>query len=212
MKNIVQYAALFDAAGAELNFDTRSATLEVLTPNKVEAEAIEDIALYENTANYTDGIAAVFHASYIDGKPTSFSREQRDNVLNELNIKMGDKFISQYLATQKTNRSWHTSAYSHSCSSFGDECTSRGTTQVEGKRGRKSTRKPYDFHPASSTGSIAREQLVTLAVEMLYKSIPSDNIVSTANGNISIDRLKSLPPEKLEEILVAIESIKSERT
>lgn len=212
--NITQFAAIFSAAGAVLHFDTRTATLEVVESGNQEIinRAVEEVSLYENTANYSDGLAAVFHADYIDNKDTPFTLEQREHVLTELGIKSGGKFIAQYLATQKTNRSWHTSEVPNKCSYFGDECTNRGIVEVPGKRGRKSTRKPGDFHRMSSMGTIAREQLVTKALDNLYHNIPSAKLISANNGNISLDRLKNLPDDKLHEILEAIEQIKSERT
>jgi hypothetical protein len=208
--NLVAFASLFDAAGAVLNFNTKSAELEILDGSESVYKAATDIAKFEETATKIDGLAVIFHAQTVDLNQTPFSKGQRNDALNALGIKQDDLFISQELAIRKTNRSWHSSVLPNMCTTFESVCTNRGSISVPGKRGRKSHREPSDFHQISGAGIIAREQLVTPALEELWKSLPEKNLVSTA-GTFSSDKLKRLDPNKLDELFAQIERIRKDR-
>lgn len=211
MTNIIQYGAIFKAAGYELNLRSKSGVLEVTgNISSIGAAAIEDISKYENTANFSDGLAAAFLADTIDEEVNPLPNNIRNNILVALNIMKDGKFISQVIGQQKTNRSWHTSSEPNTCTAFGALCTNRGIVNVPGKRGRKSNRKPEDYHPANSTG-IAREQLVTPAVEALVGSIHPAKLISISGviggGNSGIN-LESLNSEQLQELLAKINSMR----
>lgn len=207
MDNLIQFAPIFAAAGCTLNFDSATNQLEVVEDNgkldAVVANAVAEIACYLDTANYQDGLSALAICDMIDMQPNPLSNETRKAVLTGLGIMREDRYVSQALALQKTNRSWHTSDKAGECTFFGKTCTHRGVVNVPGKRGRKATREPNEYHRISTSGVIAREQLVTPALEKLWESIPSDRLISIEKPRtISMERLlRSIPPERLAEII-----------
>lgn len=210
---VTQYGTLFAAIGCRLNFDSQNARLEVVGIPKplkrvVEA-ALDDIEKFENTSNFADGMSAIHLAELVDNKPNTLTAEIKSNVLKALGITKDDKFVAQVIAQQKTNRSWHLSAEPSKCTYFGDICTHRGITNVPGKRGRKSSRNPDQYHILSKSGEIAREQLVTPALEALVVAIPADNVISVTNSNwINLDELS---PEEIKQMVARINEIKEAR-
>lgn len=215
MISVTQYGAIFAANGCKLNFVPSSASLEVVESPKDSVRIIDaalaDIAKFEDTSNFSDGMAAIHLADYIDNDPNPISSPTRIAVLNALGITKDGKFVSQVLAQQKTNRSWHTSSKPFECSHFGEFCTHRGVENVPGKRGRKSTRSPEQYHRLTSSGEISREQLVTPAIENLVGNIPSDSLISMSGGSgyvggINLDRLSM---EEIEEVLARINAMKA---
>lgn len=211
MSNINQYAAIFAAAGVKLNYDSHKAELEVPTlPSKKEQKevvkkALDDIDKCDNTANYEDGAASIVLADTIDGEPNPLDEKFRSRVLTALGIMKEGKFVSQYLSQQKTNRSWHTSEEPNTCSYFGEACTHRGIVSVPGKRGRKSTRKPEEYHPMLRSGVIAREQFVPQSLEVLVDSIPADNLISD-KGTVTTIKLHKMDAEELQKIKEQVEA------
>jgi len=216
-KSLIQYGSVFAAAGCKLNFDSNSAQLEVVAIpkplKKVIDAAIDDIEKFENTANFADGMSAIHLADQVDGKDNPLSSDQRSGVLSALGIIKDGKFVAQVIAQQKTNRSWHLSEEANKCTYFGDICTHRGIVNVPGKRGRKSTRTPEQYHMLSKTLEIAREQLVTPALERLVESIPAANIISVTSGNgfvggINIDDLSE---DEIKEMIAKVKQIRDAR-
>jgi len=201
MHNVNQYATLLSAAGCKLNYITERAELEVTDYPKgketIIKDALEDFSKFDDTANFVDGMSAPFLADTINGEKSCFA-PYRNEVLTHLGLMRDGKFISQELALIKTNRSWHTSETPNSCSKFGDVCTHRGITKVEGKRGRKSNRKPTDYHAKNN-----REQLVTPALEALWKIIPDSALTSNAGHRLELNlsRYKNMPNEQVRDIL-----------
>lgn len=215
---LTQYGSLLAAAGCRLNFDSKGAQLEVVEipkpiKKKVEA-ALADIAKFENTANYADGMSAIHLSDFVDGQPTTLTPEIRTNVLNALGIIKDDKFVAQVIAQQKTNRSWHTSEEASKCTYFGEICTHRGITNTPGKRGRKSTRTPDQYHILSKTLEIAREQLVTPALEELVASIPAANIISvtSSNGFVGGINLDDLDEDQIKALVERIKKVQDQRS
>lgn len=217
MRNVNQYATLLSAAGCKLNYITEKAELEVTDYPKGKADIIkdvlEDISKFDDTANFVDGMSAPFLANTINREESCFA-PYRDEVLTHLGLMKDGKFISQELALIKTNRSWHTSQTPNSCSYFGDICINRGIIKVEGKRGRKSNRKPTDYHTKNSNGIIAREQLVTPALEALWKIVPDSVLTSNAGHKLefNLSKFKNMPNEQVKDILskklIEIEAIR----
>jgi hypothetical protein len=214
MDNIIQYGAIFKAANCKLDFQSKSASIEVVEiPSKSKSTiqaAIDDVSKFEDTANYTDGMAALNLSDFIDGEPNPLSDSVRDNVLTSLGIMKEGRFVAQALAQQKTNRSWHVSKTPNECSYFGDICTHRGIKSVPGKRGRKSSRKPDQYHTLSNSGVIGREQLVTPALENLMGVIPVENLISVTGGvgSLNIINLNEMDQEQLEELWQRIKALK----
>lgn len=211
MTNVIAYGSIFAAVGCKLQFSTVSAHLEVVDSpkqiRKIVDAALHDIEKFELTANFTDGLAAPFLADDIDGESNPINKVLCIQALTTLGLMRDGKFISQVLALQKTNRSWHTSEQPNSCSYFGEECTNRSTAN-QGKRGRKSTRNPDQYHPRSSTGIIGREQLVTQNLEKLFSAIPAQMLVSS---NTRVIDLASLDDAALNELLQKIKIIQQEK-
>jgi hypothetical protein len=217
MNNVIQYAALLSAVGCKLDFNTTNATLEVTDYPQGKAKlikaALADIEKFDDTANFVDGISAPFLADTISGNK-NYLADYRKEILEKLGVMRNGKFISQELALIKTNRSWHTSETSNGCSHFGEVCTHRGMVHVPGKRGRKSNRKPTDYHLKNSQGTIGREQLVTPALEQLYKAIPDEMLISNAGHTIEINltRYKNMDNEEFKSLLnkklVELEALK----
>jgi hypothetical protein len=213
--NLIQYASILDAAGAKLNLNTNALDLEVVEVPKGKKNlfqnAASDIVNYLDTRIYTDGLAAFAIASFIDGQPNAISDEARRNILETIGLTKNGQYISQTLSLIKINRSWHTSERPNECSYFGDSCTTRGIVEVSGKRGRKSTRSPAEYHERKSNGIISREQLVTPAVEALYRAIPSEMVTSAPRQKnvIRLDEIDKMSPEELSLILDKIKEVES---
>jgi hypothetical protein len=202
--NLVAFGAHFSALGCLLEYHSEDASLSIAeNPKKAVntvVDAVHDIAKFEDTSNYTDGAASIALADYIDGGKTPLSSQIRENILVALGIKQNNKFIRQVLSLSKSNRAWHTSARSNDCSYFGLLCTSRGTDNAN-LNGRRSTRKPEDYHTLDGRGSIRREQLVTPALEKLFESIPPDNFTSGSKFNINNSIIKQLKNMNMDERL-----------
>lgn len=215
--SVTQYGSLFAAANCRLNFDSKNAQLEVVgiprPLKRVVDAALADIDKFEDTSNFADGMSAIHLAELVDEKPNPLSTEIRSNVLSALGITKDGKFVAQIIAQQKTNRSWHLSAEPFKCTYFGDICTHRGITTVPGKRGRKSTRNPDQYHIMSKSGEIAREQLVTPALEALVEAIPADNVISvtTSNGFVGGINLDELSPDEIAQMVEKLTEIKKAR-
>lgn len=216
--NIIQYAPIFDAAGIKINIHTDTLSASVVDcPKKIKAtvtDAVSDISKYMDTQVYADGIAAFAIAHYIDDEPNPMSKTSRENILAALGLTKNGQYISQVLALLKTNKSWHLSDIASNCSHFGDICTHRGITNVPGKRGRKSNRSPEDYHLRKTNGTIDREQLVTPAVESLYRLIPSEQLVSQTKQRsiIRLDDLDNMSSDELADILERVKMAESRRS
>lgn len=213
---VTQYGSLFAAANCKLNFDSFRAQLEVVqipkNGKKIVEAALADIEKFEDTSNFADGMSAIHLADLIDGKNNPLDNSVRDNVLSALGIVKDGKFIAQTIAQQKTNRSWHLSEKPSECTYFGDTCTHRGITSVPGKRGRKSTRTPEQYHKLSLSGEIAREQLVTPALEALVAALPADRIISiTSTNTFNGINLDDLEEDQVKEIIERVKQLHEER-
>ncbi len=214
---VTQYGPIFAAANCKLNFDSFRAQLEVVqvpkNAKKIVDEALDDIARFEDTSNFTDGMSAIHLADLIDSKDNPLDKATRENVLTALGIIKDGKYVAQIIAQQKTNRSWHLSEKPSECTYFGEICTHRGITNVPGKRGRKSTRKPEQYHQLSLSGEIAREQLVTPALENLVSSLPSENVISITSSSAFIGgiNLDDLAEDEVKEIIERVKKLKEER-
>ncbi len=209
---VTPYGAIFAANGCRLNFSSKAGALYVVdipkVKEKIVKDALSDISKFDDTSNYMDGMAAIHLADFIDELPTPLSGDIRTNVLTALGILKNFKYVSQVLAQQKTNRSWHGSDKPGECTSFGSLCTHRGITVVPGKRGRKSSRSPDQYHRLNSSGEISREQLVTPALEAFVSSISADVLISSiASSDIAI-KLEKMSEEELEEVLSKIALLK----
>lgn len=205
MNNITQYGTLFVAFGCKLNYDSLDVKLKIAddaSKNTIIKNVLADIDKFDDCANYMDGAAALCLADYVDNEPNPLSNKVRENVLSGLGIKKDNKFIYQVLSLQKNNRSWHNSTIPSECEHFGEVCTHRGINHNPDRKGRHSSRQPEDYHILNSRGIIAREQLVTPALELFFQKIPEGNLVS-GKTFISFDNLdlKSLVKLNLEEKL-----------
>jgi len=212
---ITAYGAIFAALGCSLDFNSSQAELIVVKSpgalKKAVDAALTDIAHYEDTSNFSDGMAAIHLAETIDGEPNPLTDLIKADVLNALGIIKDGRFVAQVLAQQKTNRSWHVSEKPNECTFFGEICTHRGIVNTPGKRGRKSTRRPEQYHMRSArTGEIAREQLVTPAVESLVDKISPDRLISVNAGNVGIS-LDKMDNDQIQELLAKIKQVQEER-
>src|SRR5260221_4764630 len=187
---VTAYGSLFAAIGCRLNFDSKSAQLGVSdipkSIKKYVEPALEDISHFEDTANFADGMSAIHIAHTVDDKDNPLDDGIKANVLTALGILKDGRFVAQVIAQQKTNRSWHLSEKPNTCTYFGDLCTHRGVMNIPGKRGRKSTRNPDQYHRLSAVGEIGREQLVTPALEDLVSHIPAGAIISVKSSNVFV--------------------------
>lgn len=214
---VTAYGSLFAAIGCRLNFDSKTAQLRVAdipkTVKKYVDAALEDISHFEDTANFADGMSAIHLAQTIDDEKNKLDDSIKTNVLTALGIVKDGRFVAQVIAQQKTNRSWHLSEKPNTCTYFGDLCTHRGITNIPGKRGRKSTRNPDQYHKLSSAGEIGREQLVTPALENLVAHIPADSIISvkSSNGFVGGINLDALSEEQITEMVERINKIRAQR-
>jgi hypothetical protein len=206
--NLIQFASIFDAAGCEINFDSNLMEATILSYPTGRAGviegAIEEIDCFLDTKTFNDGVAILAIADQIDGKKNPLTQHTRKRILHNVGLMKNDKYISQALALLKTNKSWHSSEAPNQCSYFGDICTTRGIVDIDGKRGRKSTRLPDDYHMLKSSGIINREQLVTPLLDEVYRSIPSEYLISMRpkdSNVINLDKIDEMEPEELARIL-----------
>lgn len=218
MQNLIQYGSFLVAVGCKLDYDTETAQYDIAEypkePHKLQAvkAAITDIEKFLNTANYTDGSAAVALADFVDGNPNPLIGYQRRNILNALGIMRGDKFIAAVMMQTKVNRSWHTSAVPNTCTYFGELCTHRGVIVDPKKRGIRSTRSPEEYHTQSGS-TIKREQLITPAIEAAYTLIP-DSVLVSAKQTVIFEDIESgiakLDPESLDKLIEKLTARKEE--
>jgi len=139
---------------------------------------LKEIEHFDDTTTYVDGVASFCVAVYIDDVPNPIPERARLNVLHALGIMKNDLFIHQVLMLQKNNRSWHRSEVPKECSYFGETCTYRGIKPDPDRKGRISHRQPSEYHTINGKGLIAREQLVTPNLELLFKGIPEERVIS----------------------------------
>jgi len=216
--NIIQYAPLFDAAGAKINLVTSNLSCEIAEYPKnkktVIDNAVSDISRFLDTRTYVDGMAIWAIADSIDGIDNPLSRDSRNAILTALGLVKEGKYIYQVLATAKINKSWHTSEEPNECTYFGEMCTHRGSVDVKGKRGRKATRLPNEYHPEKSNGIINREQLTTPSIEALWHSIPDGTLVAASKPKTTfrLDEIASLKPEELAELMDRINKVQASAT
>jgi hypothetical protein len=208
--NILQYAPIFRAANIRLDLDSYNLDLRVIdAPKSIEDKVdkcLREISLYESTATQADVMAAIACIESIDNEPINISDRARKTILTSLGLMDHGKFISQELATLKVNRSWHISPTPNRCDFFGDICTHRGIENVPGKRGRKSYRDPEEYHAANAQGKGNREQLVTPALEELYRAIPQSNLISKTKNSPIID-VSRMSAEELREMASRLEAL-----
>jgi hypothetical protein len=210
MRNVIQYASAFSALGCKLEFNSVKGEMDVIDIPKGKQNVVEpalaDIALYEDTANYADGMAIFALADKIDNQPNPIDISSRKSILSGVlgYTNNSGKYYRPVIHTIKVQRSWHTSTKPNSCSNFGEICTHRGIDIPEGRRGRKSYRSPDEYHTSSSRG-IAREQLVTPNLNAMYSAIPEDNLVAqapTRTANASIEEIiQNMTPEQASELI-----------
>lgn len=214
---LTQYATIFDAFGCQLRYNSSDATIEVMDVPKgsrsLVDKAIKEISVFDDTKNYVDGMAALCVAHYIDDHENPINQKSRLNILHTLGIMKDGKYIHQVLMLQKNNRSWHFSDLANDCSHFGEECTHRGINPNPERKGRRSNRKPSDYHVLNSKGEISREQLVTSGLEEIFQRIPSDNLVSAGlqpKTDIDLRAFKKLSLDKQLEIISRLQENISE--
>jgi hypothetical protein len=210
--HVTQFATIFDAFGCELRYNSQDATIEVIEAPKgskaIVDKALDEIQYYDDTKNYVDGMAALCVADYIDDLPNPVSTESRLNILHALGIMKDSKYIHQTLVLQKNNRSWHFSNIANDCKYFGEECTHRGINPDPDRKGRRSSRKPEDYHKLNNKGEIVREQLVTSGLESVFKDIPKDSLISGKIGvNIDLRDLRSFKKLPIDEQLKIINDL-----
>jgi hypothetical protein len=207
LDNIIQYATAVSAFGAKLAYDTSINSLDVAEypkrkgAKKILDDALNDIKLFEDTSNFQDGLCVFALADIVDNSPNPLTETSRLNVLIQMGIMREGRFIKQILERIKTNRSWHISEVPNTCSYFGDICTNRGISDTSHRRGRKSERNPEEYHPKSSKG-VGREQLVTPAIELMYDSIPQENLVSENKAKtFTLPDITAIPADDLQALI-----------
>lgn len=216
-KNLIQFAPIFVAAGVKINFDSKTleATIQEVPKGKktLVHDALSDIDKFIDTRTYNDGVAIYALADYFDSAPNPIHAEARESILEAVGLKRDGRFISQTLALLKSNKSWHISEEANKCTYFGEACTHRGIVEIAGKRGRKSTRQPSDYHKSKSNGVIDREQYVTSAVDALHRSISNEVVVSATKPKavIRLEEIENLEPEELTLILEKIREVEEAR-
>lgn len=213
MADVTAFGTIFTAFGCKLNYDSANVRLEVISSPKsrISDRAISDILSFDDTTNYIDGAAALVIAETIDGERNPIKERVRTNVLEGLGITHNGKYIYQVLSLQKNNRAWHFSDVPNACSNFYDTCTHRGVNPDPERKGKRSNRKPEEYHTLDGHGNVRREQLVTPALETLFRNIPEENLISgrqPVSINLDLKNLKKLPiDEKLRIISGLQESI-----
>jgi len=185
--NVTQYGTIFDAIGCVLRYNSSDASISVVESpkglKKVVDKALSEIKNYDDTTNYADGMAALCISDFIDDHPNPINEDTKLNILHALGLMNKGKYIAQTLMLQKNNRSWHYSEVANDCSFFGEECTHRGINPDPERKGRRSNRKPNEYHTLDGRDEVKREQLVTDGLENLFKSIPTENLTS---GKIAV--------------------------
>lgn len=203
-KNVTQFATIFDAVGCVLRYNSADATISVIDTPKGMKELVHrtlgEIKHFDMTANFIDGMSALCVADFIDDVANPIDDSIRDSIMHALGVMKDGKYIHQTLMLQKNNRSWHFSEVENDCSHFGEECTHRGVNPNPDRKGRRSNRKPDEYHMLDGKGDIKREQLVTTNLEDMFKRIPTDVLVS-GKIPIQLDRFdlvqfKKLPVDK----------------
>lgn len=213
MKNLIQYASFLVAVGCELNYDTATAELEIVSypseSHKRQAiqEAIADIEKFLDTANRSDGMAAIALAQFVDHYPNPLG-EACNRILNALGVMRGDKFIAAVMMQAKANRSWHTSEIANECSYFGEICTHRGVQIDPKKRGIRSTRNPEEYHTTQGN-VIKREQLITPSLEAAYSLIPDSMLTTTKPPSVisaNVEKqIEQLGPNDLDKLIATLQ-------
>lgn len=209
MDNVTAFGTIFKAYGCTLDYQSKESKLYVTDPDDLVDRALKEIQCFEDTANFVDGAAALALADTIDMTENPLSEEIRENILHALKIKDRGAFVYQVLSLQKNNRSWHGSEVAGDCSFFGEVCTHRGINPNPERKGRTSSREPSAYHRAQGNGKIAREQLVTPALEQLWKSIPQTNFISGRITIVPFD-LKSLKKLPIEDRLNIVKELSEE--
>jgi hypothetical protein len=68
--NLIQFASIFDAAGAKINFDSYKVAVEIVEyPKGMKAmmmDAVDEIDRFLDTKTYNDGLAIFAIADFID--------------------------------------------------------------------------------------------------------------------------------------------------
>lgn len=211
--NAIQYATIFDAFGSVLRYNSSDASISVVDAPKGQTtlmdKALKEIKHFDDTKNYVDGMSALCVADFIDDHPNPIKEEARLNIMEALGIMQDGLYISQVLMLQKNNRSWHYSEVPNDCTYFGEECTHRGINPDPERKGRTSSRKPQEYHQLNGRKEITREQLVTNSLNKIYKSIPSENLVSAKPSvkNIILSNLKAFKQLGIDDKLRIIEEL-----
>ncbi len=211
MADITAFGTIFAAVGCKLNYNSEKVRLEVTDAPKSKpiSAAMDDIGCFDDTTNYVDGAAAIVLADTIDGSKNPIAFKTRVNVLDGLAITKDGKFIYQVLSLQKNNRAWHFSEKPFDCSYFGEVCTHRGIKPDPERKGKRSNRKPDEYHRLDSHNKIGREQLVTPALEKLFRSIPQSNLVSGREAMTIHLNLKSLTKMGVEDKIRVITELQA---
>lgn len=209
--NLVPYAPIFVALGTKLNLSTDPLDINVAEYPKgkkslIEA-AVKDISLFIDTKTSEDTIGLFGFVDFIDNKDLALEEATKENLRNLAPCYQNGKYIAQEISLLKVNKSWHTSEVANECSHFTTLCTNRGVEEIKGKRGRKATRQPNEYHSLKPNGQIAREQLTTPSIMALCEAIPKEVIIS-ATKNKSFITLEQLQSMELEDIKALLASIK----
>lgn len=212
--NLAQVGPIFAAYGCQLQYNSSTADLEVEAApkgkTKIVEDAVKDIAKYDNTANYIDGVASLCIADLIDKNKNPLPQKTRFAILTALGIMVGDKFVAQELSLQKNNRSWHFSSKPNQCTGFGDACVNRGINPDPDRKGRTSHRKPEDFHPKNAKGLIVREQLVTPALAKLFNDIPESALTRDRHSpyfELDVKKFSKLTIEERLDIIGRLKNV-----
>lgn len=209
MADITAFGTLFTAFGCKLNYNSEKVRLEIIdSPNAaISDKAVADISHFDDTTNYIDGAAALVIADTIDGSKNPLNPGIRKNVLEGLAITKDGLYVYQVLSLQKNNRAWHFSDTASDCSHFGETCTHRGINPNPDRKGKRSNRKPEEYHRLDSHDKIGREQLVTPALEKLFQSIPQKSLVSGRESMHINLNLKALSKMTVDDRIRAIATL-----
>ena len=209
---LTAFATLFTALGCQTNYNSSSATISIRdVPKDYKAivnKAVKEISLYDDTRNYVDGASSLALADTIDDVENPLSKTARLNILTELGIMRDGRYIKQVLSEQKNNRAWHFSGVPNDCDRFGEECTHRGINPNPERKGRRSNRKPDEYHTLDGKGAVKREQLVSSGLEALYQSIPDSNLISVTHSNHGEIDLRAFKKMTIDQQLQFIEDLK----
>lgn len=179
---LAQFGTILAAYGLEMTYNSQEATLEVKDIPKDHSDIIngmmDEISHFDDASNYVDGVASFCVARYLDDEPNPIEEQKRMDVLHALGIMKDGRYIHQVLMRDKNNKSWHQSGIANDCEFFGVSCTHRGINPDPNRKGRTSSRQPEEYHILNGKGMINREQLVTPNLELLFRLIPEDNLIS----------------------------------